>query len=256
MPERFIELEEVEQRIPFWDRLVFFSDTPDEARSTQLRRTLAELRQELELKLREYLGHMSELLDERHRTAAPCLFSLAPVDGSAWNPNSYFRQKYVLTPFCECDGNIHRHEPGRVEFTKNKKWWDATAPWIARGTKMLAVGLQLAFAGMPLLIGQQAYDLVKNDVTFMKQLSRHIELEATPDGFAAKHGAEVGGELATDLRARGGKVAVARAAMMRFLEATAPDRYRARSWGELRRIHMPDNSYRWLCRECAQRTRR
>jgi len=41
------ELQEIEQRIPFWDRLVFFSQTADEERSTRLRRRMAELQTEL-----------------------------------------------------------------------------------------------------------------------------------------------------------------------------------------------------------------
>jgi hypothetical protein len=42
---------------------------------------------------------------------------------------------------------MHACEDGKVEFTKDRAWWEQSAPWIARGTKLLAAGLQLAFAG-------------------------------------------------------------------------------------------------------------
>ena len=42
------ELDEVEQRIPLWDRLVWFSETPDEARVEELQREIAEVQAELD----------------------------------------------------------------------------------------------------------------------------------------------------------------------------------------------------------------
>lgn len=218
-----------------------------------------EVRQELEAKLREYLGHMSDMLDERHEKSAPSVFSIGTEDGSPWNPKTYFRQTYVLTPWCECEDGMHRHDAGRVPFPTNRDWWDKTAPWIARGTKLLATGLQLAFAGMPLALGDEVYDVVKNDVTFMKELTKQVELEAGPDSGAGKGllGADdsCGGEVIRDVRGEDGKTLVMRAALVRFLEELAPDNYRAGRWGELKRTRLPDNSYRWLCVECAKRVR-
>ncbi|MEM6590625.1 MAG: COR domain-containing protein [Cyanobacteria bacterium P01_C01_bin.73] len=69
-----------------------------------------EIRQELELKLREYLGHMSDMLDERHQRSAPSLFSIGTQDGNPWNPQTYFHQTYVLTPWCEWERG---HAPPR-----------------------------------------------------------------------------------------------------------------------------------------------
>jgi len=36
-----------------------------------------------------------------------------------------------------------------------------------------------------------------------------------------------------------------------MLEAIAPAEFRARQWGSLRRVRKSDNSYRWLCGDCA-----
>jgi hypothetical protein len=64
-----------------------------------------------------------------------------------------------------------------------------------------------------------------------------------------------GGDVGKDLRGNEREVAVTRAALARFLEETAPNNYRARQWGSLRRTRMSDNSYRWLCENCATNVR-
>ena len=38
-----------------------------------------------------------------------------------------------------------------------------------------------------------------------------------------------------------------------LLEAIAPENYKARKWGPLRRVRMGDNTYRWMCDEHARR---
>jgi hypothetical protein len=91
-----------------------------------------EIRQELELKLREYLGHMSNMLDERHQKSAPSLFSIGTQDGNPWNPQTYFHKTYALTPWCECENHMHRHDAGQVLFPTDREWWAKTAPVIAR----------------------------------------------------------------------------------------------------------------------------
>jgi hypothetical protein len=41
--------------------------------------------------------------------------------------------------------------------------------------------------------------------------------------------------------------------LAQLLEAIAPDNYKARQWGPLRRVRMGDNTYRWMCDEHARR---
>ena len=215
----------------------------------------AEFKQEAELKLHEYLALTSELLDNREFTAAPGLISITTKNRTEWSVAAYFKETYVLTPFCECDGNIHACEDGRVEFTKDQDWWEKTAPWIARGTKFLSTGLQLAFAGMPLALGNDVFDAVKEDVKFMGALTKHMELKAEdkedlPGIEKMQHG-----EVRKDLRTGDPASKLTRAALAQLLKELAPDNYSARIWGALRRVQMGDASYRWLCEDCAARSR-
>jgi hypothetical protein len=218
---------------------------------------LPEIKQEAELKLHEYLGYISQMLDDRELTSAPGIFSINTKDRSKWDPKSYFKKTYVLTPFCECFQNIHPCEDGRIEFTKDREWWAKTSPWIARGTKVLSAGLQLAFAGMPLTMGAETFDVLNDDVKFMNELAKNIPLEAgVSDSEDTKGIADVlEGSVARDLRRDDREARLLRAALSRFLEAVAPDNFRARQWGSLRRVRMSDNSYRWLCKACADQRR-
>jgi GTPase SAR1 family protein len=207
---------------------------------------LPEIKQELELKLHEYLSFTSQMLDDREQTAAPGIVSVTTKDRSKWNPASYFTKTYFLTPYCECPDNIHSCEDGRVEFTRDRDWWERTAPHIARGTRLLAAGLQLAFAGMPLALGPQLFDSIKEDVKFMNELTKHLELKANNQSIAGS--AEVFKEdFGEDLRGREESSRLMRISLARFLEETAATNYRARQWGSLRRLRMSDNSYRWMC---------
>ena len=208
---------------------------------------LPALRQEAELKLHEYLMYMSQMLDDRDHTAAPGLISITKRDRSKWNPTSYFKENYILTPFCECEGNIHAVDDAKVEFAKDRDWWLATAPWVARGTKILSAGLQLAFAGMPLALGKDVFETIKDDVDFMNELAKHVELEggAAEPPLAADEVLQ--GDVGKDMRGRDREARLTRAAVSRLLDSIAPTNYRAKQWGSLHRVRMSDNSYRWLC---------
>jgi hypothetical protein len=48
---------------------------------------------------------------------------------------------------------------------------------------------------------------------------------------------------------------VARQQLAGLFQEIAPDNYKARQWGPLRRMPMRDNTYRWLCPEHAQEYR-
>lgn len=144
-----------------------------------------------------------------------------------------------------------------MEFIKDREWWAKAAPWIARGTKVLSVGLQLAFAGMPLALGDDVFKEIKNDVKFMSELAKNIPLEANSSDKEASAGfSEILKEaFVKDLRRDGQEERLMKAALARFLEAVAPDNFKARQWGSLRRMRMSDNSYRWLCVTCADQRR-
>jgi GTPase SAR1 family protein len=211
---------------------------------------LPEIKQQLELKLHEYLTYTSQMLDDREHTAAPGIISISTKARRKWNPASYFRETYILTPFCECELNIHPCKDGQVEFTKDREWWEKTAPWIARGTKLLAAGLQLAFAGMPLALGQEV-DAIKDHVKFMGELTRHMELKAESMEQETRDAEVIEAAYSLDFFVIDRETRLMRAAMTRLLEETAPTNYRAHEWGSLRRVRMSDNSYRWMCETCS-----
>ncbi|VUX54879.1 protein of unknown function [uncultured Woeseiaceae bacterium] len=209
-----------------------------------------EMTQELELKLREYLMYFSQLLDDRDFTSAPGIISFNTVDRSLWNPTTYFEKSYVLILYCECEHDIHPCLDARVEFSKDRDWWIKTAPWIARATKVLSAGLQLAFAGMPLAMRAQDFDVIKNDVNFMNALSKHVELEVEVGSERVAGIAEqLEHDSLSDLRSDEKDARLMRTAVASFLDGVAPNNYRAKQWGSLRRVHMPNNSYRWLCKD-------
>jgi hypothetical protein len=101
---------------------------------------------------------------------------------------------------------------------------------------------------------------MKREADFMKELAKHLELK----GGAVS---DIGEEEAEFVRARGSKPGpldlrqaagddpnrIARMQLAELLEAIAPDNYKARQWGPLRRVRMGDNTYRWMCDEHARR---
>ena len=76
------------------------------------------------------------------------------------------------------------------------------------------------------------------------------------DGGLPSADDSLAGEPVKDLRGEGQKTSLMQAAMAQFLEELAPKNYRAGQWGELKRLHLPDNSYRWLCEAHARQARR
>lgn len=59
---------------------------------------------------------------------------------------------------------------------------------------------------------------------------------------------------ARDLRQKGGgdEKRIARMQLAELLGEIAPRNYKARQWGPLRRVRMPDETYRWLCDKHAE----
>jgi hypothetical protein len=215
----------------------------------------AEFKQEAELKLLEYLALTSQMLDDRDYTAAPGLISINTKDRSKFNLAGYFKKTYVLTPYCECKGKIHACKDGCVEFKKDLPWWEKTAPWVARGTKLLSAGISLAFAGMPVALGSEVFDTIKDDVHFMGELSKHLELKPGDKAALGKEQEVAEAEAGKGVGVAERESRLTRAALTRLLEELAPNNYHARQWGSLRRVRMPDNSHRWLCPEHATQVR-
>lgn len=205
--------------------------------------------QQIELKLYEYLNHIDKMLDDRQFTSAPGIILIEPVDGSKWNPKTYFEKEYRVVPFCECKGCKHPSIDVDIRFKHHRSWWTKSAPVIAGGTKVLSLGLVAACAGAPLLIGAVGYEAVKYQIAMSKELAKNIELKG---GAANKPDKLTKGVLDASGEGRVGcfDEPVLREQLALFLEGIAPANYRAKQWGTLQRRRMSDDSYRWVCDEC------
>ena len=109
----------------------------------------AKIRQEVELKLRDHIRLMNEMLDNREFNSAPAVVSIEAVDGSKFNPKNWFEKNYVLRPFCEREGRVHPVD-FVVPFNKPREWWVKTAPRLSMAVKVLSAGVQIACEGLPL----------------------------------------------------------------------------------------------------------
>ncbi len=82
------------------------------------------------------------------------------VDGSKFNPKTWFENDYVLRPFCEREGGIHPVDFS-VPFKMTKEWWVKTAPNLSLAVKVLSAGVQMACAGLPLLVKPEIFEAVE-----------------------------------------------------------------------------------------------
>jgi len=215
----------------------------------------AEIAQRVEMKFRDYLGLLNEMLDNREFNSAPAVISIVPVDGSRFDPRNWFNKEYELVPYCEYDKGAHPVD-FKVPFKKPRQWWEKTAPKLGMGVKVLSAGVQIACAGLPLAVNPKLLEAMKNEVEFMKKLAGHLELEGgaesdiSPESGELAEGMEGKGKT-RDLRQLSGEdeKRIVRMQLAKLLEEIAPKNYKARQWGPLKRIRMPDNTYRWLCQK-------
>ena len=103
---------------------------------------------------------------------------------------------------------------------------------------------------MPLALGTEAVNNLREEVEFMKELAKHIELEAPKNDKFFGSDTIIKGDVGKDLRFPLNEKAIMRASLQKLLEEIAPNNYAAKQWGSLRRVRMSDNSYRWLCESC------
>lgn len=236
--------------------LVWIDKTYDEVLSVSRRQEqlAPEIAQRVSLRLRAYLRLLNELLDNRDFNSAPALVSIVPADGSRFNPRNWFEKDYLVTPYCEYEECLHP-VGFSVNFRKPRTWWEKTAPKVATAVKVLSAGVQIACAGLP-TVNPTLFEAMKSHVEFMKELAKHLKLQGGAESdISAAAGRLVGGfegiEGPADLRQVGAEdqKRIVRMQLAELLKEIAPDNYRARQWGPLRRVRMPDNTYRWLCAE-------
>jgi hypothetical protein len=109
-------------------------------------------------------------------------------------------------------------------------------------------------ADLSLAVKPEVFETVENHVEFMKELAGHLELEG---GTQSDISAEVG-DMARGLKGKGkvrdlrqlssdDQKRIVPMQLAELLVEIAPENYKAQQWGPLRRVRMPDNTYRWLC---------
>jgi len=221
-----------------------------------------EIVQRVALQWRDYLDKFDEILDNRDFNSAPAVVSIVPVDGSAFNPKNWFNNEYNVIPYCEYAGGVHP-----VSFSlplkKPRQWWQKTAPKLAVGIKVLSAGIKIGCAGLPLAVDPKLFEAMKNEVEFMKELADHLELESGAESDISVDAAETVEKMERmgrirDFRQSSGddEKRIVRMQLAELFEQIAPKNYKARQWGELRRVKMPDNTYRWLCAKHAAQYRK
>ena len=213
----------------------------------------AEIGQQIELKLRDYLGLFDEMLDNRDFNSAPAVVSIVPADGSRFDPRRLFNKQCKVIPYCEHKGGVHP-VGFSVSFKKPKVWWQKTALKLAIGLQVLSAGVRIACAGLPLAVDPKLFEAMKNEVGFMKELAGHLKLEGGAESDISDEPGELVERLGAkgdlrDLRQGGGEddKRIVRIQLAELFREIAPKNYRARQWGSLSRVRMPDNTYRWLC---------
>ncbi len=215
----------------------------------------AKLRQEVDLKIRDHIRLMNEMLDNRDFNSAPAVVSIEPVDGSKFNPKNWFEKEYILRPFCEWEGSVHPIDYS-TPFRKPKEWWVKIAPKLSLAVKVLSAGIQIACAGLPLAVKPEIFDAIENHAEFMKELAGHLEIEGDAEsGISVESGRlverRVGYGINYDFRQLSSEdeKRILRMQLAELLSEIAPKNYKARKWGELTRVRMQDNTYRWLCKK-------
>lgn len=219
----------------------------------------ASLKQIVDLGLQSHLKSMDRMLDNRDFNSAPGIVSITPVDRSNWNPDNWFNKEYTLTPYCECGGeDTHIAEDAIHQFKMPKKWWRETAPKLSIAFKVLTSGVQIATAAFPLVVGGDIYNMVKYEVGFMKALSSQFQTDIKAESDVRDPKFVEENSAAPKKVIPNSKIyqqRIARNQLAKLFKEIAPEKYESRQWGSLRRVRMPDDTYRWLCPEHAEKLR-
>ena len=232
----------------------------------------AYIKQQGQKNVREMLNGIDGLLDERDFTPIPLIFIITPVDRSRWNPKRFFERKFSFTPCCEYEKGIHKVE-FQINFQCPRKWWVKTAPILSAIVKLLIISVKIGSAGAPMLIPSPQFKKIEDEINFMKDMVDVIpDLEGGSEGDILVETGEfiqklrvseetgvpvpISESVKTFLKAGGDIDRVARMELAALLQKLKPHNYEARQWGELERVKLPDNTYRWLCEKHREELRK
>lgn len=215
----------------------------------------AALKQKIDLSLRTHINHIGKLLDNRVTNSAPAIISIVPLKRHNWNLNSLYKRKFSLVPYCEHEGGIHPIINAVEPFYLPKDWITRIGPNIGYIMNLLVAGLTLGYAALPLTVDPKVLSKIKDQANFMKELASilntqvHFTSSLSP---VSKHGKSVLTKGVAGYNFIQNNTIYAKHALSSFLETIAPANFHHKEWGDLRRIQMNDNSFRWLCSEHAK----
>ena len=190
-------------------------------------------------------GLMRTIADEGKE--GPRLFSLEPVERTAFNPDGWVRKRFRVTLWCE-----HTRLPlpllnkndkeGVYEFDVTREWFAAAAPFLRMLTGTLSLVLPVAASAAKLALDETTYkglekqlDLGKNSIDTMLKATGQ-----TADWLAEKDGAEL--ERSGLIRAQGGVLRE----FQSWLKEEDP------SFGDLRKVLNKQKEFLWVHRDFEQ----
>lgn len=167
----------------------------------------AQLRTLLSQTDERFAGLMNALTDEARE--GPRLFSIVPVDRSAFNPNGWVKQSFRVTLWCE-----HARLPlpllnrsdkeGVYQFDVTREWFAKAAPFLKVLAGTLSLMLPVAASATKLALDEDTYKSLENQLDFGKECAAAI-LDAsgkTAEWLDEKEGPET--ERTGIISARGG----------------------------------------------------
>jgi hypothetical protein len=188
-----------------------------------------------------FIRVMRTLTDEAKE--APRLFSLQPVDRTAFNPNGWAKKKFRVTLWCEHTRLplplINKHEKeGVYEFDVTREWFTKAAPFLKVLTGTLSLVLPVAASATKLALDEATYKALENELDFGKDCAETISsaTEKTAEWLADKDGPEM--ERTGIVRADGGVLRE----FQTWLKKEDP------SFGDLRRVPNKRQEFIWVHR--------
>ncbi|NTV67517.1 MAG: hypothetical protein HGB06_07545 [Chlorobaculum sp.] len=120
---------------------------------------------------------MRSLTDEAKD--GPRLFSFQPLERARFNPKGWVKMRFRVTLWCEHARLplplINRHDrEGVYEFDVTREWFEKAAPFLKVLTGMLSLVLPVAASATKLVMDENAYKAIENQLDFGKSCAESL----------------------------------------------------------------------------------
>ncbi len=202
----------------------------------------SQIRQMLQQNQRELMA----IFDLREQSNIPAIFMIHPLKKSWRNLTNLFQESYKLQFYCEHEHGAH---PGSYEkeFSMSRKWWTSFRPIFSISLKVLSIALGPAFAVAPVIASETDYKQIKDELNLAKEFLKTLpsELDDTKEPFNEIRNSSAKGREYWEMQNENMQKDLAQFELA--IKEIDPASYQSKQWGNLKRYHMPDNTYRWLC---------